>query len=145
MNVSIINNPFNAKLYGFSGIAINKNWKETGFGLMNKMWGQVKSGNLKNNGINVWVYEENFGLFTGVQLENTPPNETGLELKEITLARYGYYKHTGPYHLLGEAGSKALKEFNDRGVTTCLPYLEIYGHWTEDESKLVTELLWSLK
>src|SRR5258708_30805429 len=145
MDVSIINHPFNAKLYGFSGIAINKNWKETGFGLMNKMWERVRSKNLRHKGINVWVYEENDRLFTGVELENTPTNETGLELKEITLTKYGYYKHIGPYHLIGEANSKVLNEFNNRGVKICLPYLEIYGHWTEDESKLETEMLWCLK
>lgn len=145
MNVSIIDNPFNARLYGFSGIAINKNWKETGFRLMNRMWEQVKSGNLRNKGMNIWVYEENDQLFTGVELEDTPKNETGLELKEISLPKYGYCKHIGPYHLMGAAQSKALNEFNDRGVKTCLPYLEIYGHWTEDESKLETEMLWCLK
>ena len=145
MNVGIINDPFNAKLYGFSGTAINKNWKQTGSGLMNRMWEQVKSKNLSNKGINVWVYEENNRLFTGIELENTPPDETRLELKEITLIKYGYYKHIGPYHLIGESISKALDEFNNNGVKACLPYLEIYGHWTEDESKLETELLWSLK
>ena len=145
MSVTVIDNPFNAKLYGFSGIAINKNWKQTGFGLMNRMWAQVKSRNLKNKGLNVWVYEENNRLFTGVELEDTPPNEAGLELKEITLIKYGCYKHIGSYNLIGEAHAKALNEFNNRGLKICLPYLEIYGHWTEDESKLETELLWCLK
>jgi hypothetical protein len=31
------------------------------------------------------------------------------------------------------------------GFETGFPYVEIYGHWTKDESKLETELLMSLK
>ncbi len=28
-----------------------------------------------------------------------------------------------------------------KGLEPILPYIEIYGHWTNDESKLETELL----
>ena len=144
MPVSIINTPFTLDLYGFSGVAVNRNWKETGFGLMNNMWAQVKSKSLKNKGLNVWVYGENDSLFAGVELESAPPDDTGLELKKVHLARYAYYKHIGPYHLMGEAHAKALHEIKQSGLNTCWPYIEIYGHWTDDESKLETEMLWCL-
>jgi hypothetical protein len=36
-------------------------------------------------------------------------------------------------------------ELKIRGFDTCLPYVEIYGHWTNDETRLETELLISLK
>jgi hypothetical protein len=35
-------------------------------------------------------------------------------------------------------------EIKQRGFETALPYIEIYGHWTNDESKLETELLMSV-
>ncbi len=142
--VSIINHPFQADLYGFSGVAIHKNWKETGFALMNKMWAQVRSKQLNHKGINIWVYEENDSMFAGVELAGASLNDTGLELKKINLAKYAYYKHVGPYHLITDAYSKALNEINHSGMNICLPYIEIYGHWTEDESRLETELLWCL-
>jgi hypothetical protein len=36
-------------------------------------------------------------------------------------------------------------EIKRRGFETTLPYVEIYGHWNNDESKLETELLMCLK
>ena len=37
------------------------------------------------------------------------------------------------------------EEIKSRGLETTLPYVEIYGHWNSDETKLETELLMSLK
>ena len=36
-------------------------------------------------------------------------------------------------------------ELNKRGLVIELPYIEIYGHWTNDDDKLETELLMALK
>ena len=36
-------------------------------------------------------------------------------------------------------------ELMSKGFETILPYIEIYGHWTNDETKLETELLMCLK
>jgi hypothetical protein len=36
-------------------------------------------------------------------------------------------------------------ELKRRGYETGLPYIEIYGHWTNDETKLETDLLTNLK
>lgn len=145
MNTSIINTPISLDLYGFAGTALNRNWAKTGFGLMNKMWQRIKQNSLNNKGLNVWVYEDNNSMFAGVELESPPQTDTGLEHKKITLAKYAYYKHIGPYSQIASAGSKALNEIASRGLDNCVPYIEIYGHWTADETKLETELLWCLK
>ncbi|HVS95714.1 MAG TPA: hypothetical protein VHE54_04480 [Puia sp.] len=47
-------------------------------------------------------------------------------------------------HRIGEAGAKAKIELEEKGWRPRLPYLEIYGHWTGDEARLGTELLWSI-
>jgi hypothetical protein len=143
MNI-IIRENFEIELYGLSGIALKQNWADTGMGLMNKMWQEVKSHNLEHLGINVWVYESGNKMFAGVGLKAPPLSDTILELKKIHLSRYAYYKHIGPYDKIGEAGSKILEELSQKGIKTRLPYLEIYGHWMEDASKLETEMLWSL-
>jgi hypothetical protein len=57
MTLQIIDKPLSLSLYGFSGIAIGKDYAGTAFKLMDKMWKTVKSNNLKNNGLNIWVYE----------------------------------------------------------------------------------------
>jgi len=145
MDISIIDKNFSLNLYGISGTPINRNWTETGFKLMDEMWKQIKSGGLKHKGLNVWVYEENNKMFAGVEMEGGPLTDIALEPKNINLPKYAYYKHIGPYKQIGSAGSKVLNELERRGIKTCWPYIEIYGHWTADETKLETELLWCLK
>jgi hypothetical protein len=132
-------------LYGFYGIAVDNNWAATGMNLMNKMWHQVKGHNLPNKGINVWVYEPGDKMFAGVELLAPPPPGTTLEYKELFLPAYVSYKHIGPYDKIKEAFPKLKAELEQRGIKHSLPYLEIYGHWTEDSSRLETELLWSLQ
>ena len=145
MEVSIITKPISLTLHGFSGIASNKDYAGTAFRLMDKMWQIVKSNQLKNKGLNIWVYEPNEMVFAGVELDDIPKQDLGLEHKNITLTKYAYYKHVGSYKLIKEAGQNMTNELRSRGYETILPYVEIYGHWTNDENKLETELLMCLK
>lgn len=143
--MEIINKPFRLNLHGFSGAAINKDYANTAFRLMDKMWQAVKGNNLKNRGLNVWVYEPGEMVFAGVELEETPAPVIGLEQKSILLTKYAYSKHIGPYSRIKETGKMMTDELKRQGIETELPYIEIYGHWTNDETKLETELLMSLK
>ncbi len=144
MNIEIINTPYHIHIHGFSGIAINKDYAGTAFKLSGNMWQAVKSNNIKNKGLNIWVYEPGDRVFAGVELEEAPAAGSTLEQKDITLLRYAYYKHIGPYQLIRQTGQAMTAELNKRGLTTTLPYIEIYGHWNRDESKLETELLMSV-
>jgi effector-binding domain-containing protein len=145
MNVEIINKNLRLDIYGFSGTALNKDYAGTAFKLMDKMWQKVKSNGLKNKGLNIWVYEQNEKLFAGVELEDTPNDEMGLERKNIDLVKYAWYKHIGPYNLIKQAGQNMIEELKNKGFEITSPYIEIYGHWTSDETKLETELLMCLK
>ena len=145
MNVEIINEPFNLTIHGFSGIAVNKDYVGTAFKLMDKMWQIVKSKSLKNKGMNVWVYEPGEKVFAGVELDHVHNHDTELEQKNIYLEKYAYYKHIGPYNLIKQTGQNMADELEKRGLQTSLPYIEIYGHWVNDETKLETELLMCLK
>ena len=145
MNIEIITKKLSFDLHGFSGIAINKDYSGTAFKLMDKMWQVVRSNNLKNKGMNIWVYEPNDKVFAGIELEEIPNFETGLEQKNIVLTKYAYYKHIGSYKFLKQAGIDMKNELKAKGFETTLPYIEIYGHWTNDETKLETELLMNVK
>ena len=145
MSLEIINTSLSLNIYGFSGIAVNKDYTGTAFKLMDKMWQIVKSKNIKNKGLNIWVYEEDQRVFAGVELTDILNQDTGLEEKSITLLKYAYYKHIGPYQLIRQAGQKMTGELKEKGYETILPYIEIYGHWTNDETKLETGLLMSIK
>lgn len=139
-----IKNELAFTIYGYGGFAPNKNWGEVGFGLMNRMWEKVKGNNLKNKGINIWVYEPNLAIFAGVELDDAPPASLGLEMRKVTLAKYAVYKHIGPYNKLSESMTKAKEQLANKGIKPVLPYLEIYGHWDPDESKLETDMIWKL-
>src|SRR4051812_40528322 len=145
MNIDIVNKPLTLNIHGFGGVAVNKDYAGMAFSLMDRMWKIVKGKGLENKGLNIWLYGPNEEVFAGVELQGAPNNDVGLEAKNITLEKYGYYKHTGPYNLIKQAGVNMTKELNQKGFEVCLPYIEIYGHWTSDESKLETELLMCLR
>ena len=113
MDINIIDKNFSLTLYGISGIAVNCNWTETGFKLMDEMWKQVKAGGLKHKGMNVWVYEDNNKMFAGVEIEGAGVGGTTLEPKTINLPKYAYYKHIGPYKLIRQAGQKMTDELKE--------------------------------
>ena len=145
MNVEIITEPLVLDVYGFSGITSNGDYAGTAFKLMDKMWQMVKSNGLANKGKNIWIYEQDHAVFAGVELDSIPKPEITIEHKSLLIAKYAYYKHIGPYQLIGQVGQAMNNEINKRGFEVTLPYIEIYGHWSNDESKLETELIMSLK
>jgi hypothetical protein len=145
MNIQIVNTPLSITIYGFSGAATDKDYAGKAFQLMDQMWKIVKGQNLKNKGMNIWVYEPGDMVFAGVELEAIPDPSTGLEQKQVNFTQYAYHKHVGPYNLIRQAGSEMTEVLKRNGLETKLPYVEIYGHWGPDESKLETELLMSIR
>lgn len=145
MNIEIITDALELNPYGFSGVAVNGDYTGTAFKLMDKMWQTVKANGLKNQGKNIWVYEDNNSVFAGIELESAPQPGTTLEHKSLRFTKYAYYKHIGPYNLIKQMGQAMTNEIKAKGYEVIFPYVEIYGHWTNDESKLETELLMCLK
>ena len=145
MNIEIIDTPFNIDIYGFSGTAWNKDYAGTAFKLSAKMWQVIKENGIKNRGQNIWVYETNDSVFAGVEIDEQQKNNSALEHKNILLKKYAYFKHIGSYNLIKQAGQRMIEEIKSKGFETTLPYIEIYGHWNNDESKTETELLMSLQ
>ena len=64
-----------------------------------------------------------------------------LELLQGSVART---VHRGPYHELGRA-HQALRDWAECSDSTLAgPHWEIYGHWTNDESRLETDVVYLL-
>jgi predicted transcriptional regulator YdeE len=145
MDVEIINKNLRLDIHGYSGVAVKKAYLTTASRIMSKMWETIHANKLKHKGMNIWVYEPEEKIFAGVELLEIPDEDTGLERKTIDLNKYAYHKHVGPYNLIREAGEEMREDLAKKGFETVLPYIEIYGHWTNDESKLETELLMCLK
>lgn len=139
-----IRKDFSITLYGFSGVAALQDWAGTGKRLMDRLWQEVRSQHLPNKGLNVWVYDEGDHLFTGVELETPPPAASPLEARTVTLPRYAYCQHLGPWSEIKAAHEKAREEFRRVGIRPRLPYIEIYGHHHDDPATQETELLWSI-
>jgi hypothetical protein len=139
-----IRKDFRVLLSGFSGTVAQQDWAGTGKKLMDRLWQELRSKHLPNKGLNVWVYDEGNLLFAGVELTVPPPADSPLESKTVVLPQYAYTKHVGPYDQMKSTHEAARAEIRKVGVQVCLPYVEIYGHWNDDTSKLETELLWSI-
>ena len=145
MNIEIAKN-FQIDIYGFGGIATNKDYAATAFKLSGKMCDLIKANGINNKGKNIWVYDTADKVFAGVELDNfSDSNNHGLEKITINLEKYAYYKHIGSYSLIRQAGQTMKDELNKQEFELTLPYIEIYGHWIGDEAKSETELLMCLK
>jgi hypothetical protein len=113
--------------------------------LLGRVWPVIKANAIPNDGINRVVYDKEGGgcaVFAGVVLgegADGMPAAAGFERKVVRLSRYAYWKHVGPYHLIPKTGEAATKALEARGVRFGSPMVEVYGHWTADESKLETE------
>ena len=145
MSIEIINSELNLSLHGFSGQAVNKNYGETGFKLMNKMWSVVKANKLPNKGINVWLYGAGDTMFIGVELTKAPVNKFDLEQMDVKLTKYIRYKHVGAYSGLPRAYKLMRNFLSDNNLKSQFPWLEIYGDWNADESKLETDIIMGLE
>ncbi len=145
MNIEIINKALKLEISGFAGVVVNKNYAGTAFALMDKMWPVIKSKGLKHKGLNIWVYEPGEKVFAGVELEDHSITDTGLEQKTVVLNKYAYHKHIGPYSRIKQAGDNMQNELRAMGLKSKLPYIELYGHWTNDETKLETELIMAVE
>jgi predicted transcriptional regulator YdeE len=145
MDINIIAEKLQLDLYGFGDIATNKDYAATAITLSGRMWQVVKANEVKNKGKNIWVYTTGDKVFAGAELDDSTDSNYGLEKMTIDIEKYAYYKHIGSYNLIKQTGQSMTKELLKQGYKIMLPYIEIYGHWNKDESKLETELIMSLK
>lgn len=112
--------------------------------LLNHVWPVLRSTPVANDGINWAVYEVGDRLFAGVASDISDPARLGLEGKSIRLEGYAEWKHIGPYSKLGEVCVELNRVAKQLGLAPSWPLVEVYGHWTEDESKLETTILLAL-
>jgi predicted transcriptional regulator YdeE len=111
--------------------------------LLGRVWPVIKAGGIPNDGINRVVYDKDESgacvVFAGVVLAEGAGGAGEFERKTVRLTRYAYWKHVGPYRLVPATGEAMTKALNGRGLRTGWPMVEVYGHWSEDESTLETE------
>ncbi|MFD1673947.1 GyrI-like domain-containing protein [Alicyclobacillus fodiniaquatilis] len=144
MNIDVVSQPKTFTLYGFSKVHdADTEYRATMFELMDRLWTEVRAKQLAHLGINHVVYDCGDVVFSGVELSGEP--ETILEKRQVTLQKYAYWKHIGPYSELGNVYDGISATLKEMGLTPTCPSMEIYGDWTEDESKLETEIYMSIE
>ncbi|MEP1209824.1 MAG: GyrI-like domain-containing protein [Rhizobiaceae bacterium] len=140
MEIEIVEDPFRIELHGFFGDVVNGDYAAAGIPLLNAMWNEIGEEKLAHKGINYWAYLAADRVFVGVELE-PDSGDSKLELFPLELSKYATYRHIGPYSELGGTHQAIHAEIEKRGMSATRPTVEIYGHWQEDESKLITDVL----
>jgi hypothetical protein len=141
MDVELVEIPFQRYLIGKYGRVAGETCAAKGFRLMDAMWAVVKERDIRNHGLNHWVYLPNDTMFTGVEPLDAGSDAGSLEPLELKLNRYLRHVHVGPYTKLPDVWAELKKRLGEFGGHAGLPSVEIYGHWTQDESKLETTIL----
>ncbi len=139
MAVEIRNEAITFDLHGVSGDVVDRNYAKAGFRLMDGLWPVIKEKGIKTTGINYWVYHGCDRMSTCVELSGSEGSDV-FDYVPVHLENYAYYKHIGPYERLGEAYAAINNEIATRGLTLSGLAVERYGDWTDDASKLVTEI-----
>jgi len=142
MDISIGTDALIVRLFGAS----MPHDKARGYGteirtLLDRVWGAVRTHKLAHKGINWVLYDADCSVFAGVELEGEPPGGVALEPREIRFARYAVWKHIGPYDKLADAYAGMKRAMAARGISPGHPFIEKYGHWSDDPSKLETDLI----
>lgn len=146
MPLEIISNKLQLEVYGFGAVAADKDYTSTAFRLSGRMWELVNAKKIPHKGKNIWIYDTADKVFAGVELEHTADGvASGLERTCIELEQYARYTHVGPYQLIKQSGLAMREQLGKMGYRIALPYIEIYGHWVKDETKLQTDLIMSLE
>ena len=146
MNPEIREIPFEKRLYGRSKPVLeNQKPVDAMFAAMGETWEIVRGNSIPNAGLNHIVYTHGQHVFAGLEITGSVDTSWGLEQFDLVIPRYIYYRHVGAYDLLGQAYASVNAEIAAQGLVTTGLSLEIYGHWSEDSSQLVTELLIGLQ
>ncbi|MGD9636026.1 MAG: hypothetical protein AB7G28_25430 [Pirellulales bacterium] len=141
----IRNEPFSVVLYGAS----RQHQQGTCYGddiraLLDRVWPVIKQHQIANRGLNHVVYGPHDDVFAGVEADVADAAAVGLERREVRLDRYAYARHVGPYSLLPSACESLHQWIQSHGFHPVQPLVEKYGHWTDDQSQLETELIQAL-
>lgn len=110
--------------------------------LLDGVWPVLRVRGTGHDGINRVLYDADGVVFAGVVVSE--PDDLGLEVREVGVDRYACVKHTGPYSGLGTAYAAIEGVLREKGLRHGYPLMEVYGHWTQDEWKLETEVIFPL-
>lgn len=146
MQIEIKTQPLLKTLFGTSTTHdASQTYADEIINLLDYVWLAIKEQHLKHQGTNYALYSNKGNeLFVGVEVTSPFRPSKDFEVKKIDLKKYAYGKHIGPYQHLPSTHAEIKKSLQAMGTLHGEPIIEIYGHWTEDASKLETEILYPI-
>jgi effector-binding domain-containing protein len=110
-----------------------------------KVWDFIKKSAIPHTGRNMALYfDDVMNLECGVIVLGPFESPGPVISSAIPGGTVATTAHIGPYHRLGEAHQAVLDWCAAEGRTLAGPSWEIYDHWTDDESKLRTDVFYLL-
>ena len=114
-------------------------------GLLDEVWEHLKGIGLDRQSHNVVIYyDAEVHLEAGIEV----PGDSGfegegrIERSSTPAGLAARTVHIGPYEQLSEAHEALRSWCADKGYHTVGPVWEVYGEWTDDTSKLRTEVFY---
>jgi effector-binding domain-containing protein len=110
-----------------------------------EVWNFIRLNSIAHTGINACIYFDSLiNMECGVLI--TQPFESSSEVfcKSTPGGLAASTAHFGPYHRLGSAHQAIMDWCRANGRALAGPSWEIYGHWTDDEATLRTDVSYLL-
>jgi effector-binding domain-containing protein len=111
-----------------------------------EVWNFGRANGLTGMGRHLALYlDDVMNIEVGVEIAQPFPGDDRVVCSSLPAGRVATTAHIGPYHLLGDAHSAVKKWCSANGHKLAGPSWEIYGHWTDDPTKLRTDVYWLLR
>jgi effector-binding domain-containing protein len=111
-----------------------------------EVWAFMRSSGLPHPGRNLALYLDGvMNIECGVEVPQPFTGNGRVVCSSTPAGTVATAAHIGPYSRLGEAHDAVRKWCSDNGHTPAGPSWEVYGHWTDDPTKLRTDVYWLVK
>jgi effector-binding domain-containing protein len=114
--------------------------------LCGEVWNFFRSSGLPRPGRHLALYLDcAMNIEVGVEVSQPFTGSQRVVCSQTPAGLVATTTHFGPYSRLGDAHHAVQKWCSDHGYTPAGPSWEVYGHWTDDESQLRTDVFWLLQ
>jgi effector-binding domain-containing protein len=111
-----------------------------------EVWQYVRSAGLPHPGRNLALYLDGvMNVECGVEVSQPFPGNGRVVCSSTPAGRVATTAHIGPYNRLGDAHDAVQKWCAANGHALTGVSWEVYGHWTDDPTKLRTDVYWQLR
>jgi effector-binding domain-containing protein len=110
-----------------------------------EVWDFIRASNIPSPGLHVAVYlDGEMNLEVGALVSAPFVGDGNVVCSATPGGRVATTAHFGPYSRLGDAHQAVHDWCAAQGYRLAGPSWELYGHWTDDESQLRTDVFWLL-